>query len=336
METAHENAPARGDTVAGDGRANQQAEAFAAFCAAGLWPGVGRGLAARLTDAGVRGPHDVTLERLAGVHGVGRERVRRLVASFERAVPAYDVVELFVGTGTPVPLAGAARTALGDGAAGELRVDPWRLLAVPGIRPPQADHFAKRLLSGPVSPADPRRGRALVAYLLARAARDGHTVQPPATLGRALRAHAIEDPRGAIEAALDDGSVVAFESYEKPEQEADEPRTLLGLGRLAMAEESLAEGLIRLRATAEPLGDPDDRADDEDGLDDAQREAVSAVARHGVSVLTGGPGTGKSRAVAAVVALAHSCDKRVALAAPTGRAAKRLEELTGAEATTLH
>ena len=60
------------------------------------------------------------------------------------------------------------------------------------------------------------------------------------------------------------------------------------------------------------------------------------MADHGVSVLAGGPGTGKSRTVAAVVSLAAERGLRVALAAPTGRAAKRLEELAGAPATTLH
>ena len=63
---------------------------------------------------------------------------------------------------------------------------------------------------------------------------------------------------------------------------------------------------------------------------------MRAVAGHGVSVLTGGPGTGKSRTVAAVVAMAADRGLAVALAAPTGRAAKRLEELTGAPATTVH
>jgi exodeoxyribonuclease V alpha subunit len=72
------------------------------------------------------------------------------------------------------------------------------------------------------------------------------------------------------------------------------------------------------------------------GLDPAQREAVQAVAAHGVVVLHGGPGTGKSRTVAAVVDLARARRKRIALAAPTGRAAKRLEELAGEEAVTLH
>ena len=71
-------------------------------------------------------------------------------------------------------------------------------------------------------------------------------------------------------------------------------------------------------------------------LDEAQRSAVEHALRAGVSVLTGGPGTGKSRTVAALVALAERAGRSVALAAPTGRAAKRLEELCGAPASTLH
>ena len=115
------------------------------------------------------------------------------------------------------------------------------------------------------------------------------------------------------------------------------PGTLLALTQYAIAEESVAEGLQRLAATAEPITGTPAAADGADAeLDDRQRAAVEAVAEHGVSVLTGGPGTGKSRTVAAVVALAAESGLRVALAAPTGRAAKRLEELAGAPATTLH
>jgi exodeoxyribonuclease V alpha subunit len=115
------------------------------------------------------------------------------------------------------------------------------------------------------------------------------------------------------------------------------PGTLLALTQYAIAEESVAEGLQRLTATAEPITGTPAAADGADAeLDDRQRAAVEAVAEHGVSVLTGGPGTGKSRTVAAVVALAAESGLRVALAAPTGRAAKRLEELAGAPATTLH
>ena len=111
---------------------------------------------------------------------------------------------------------------------------------------------------------------------------------------------------------------------------------MLALARYAMAEDAVAEGVQRLAALAEPvpgaaglvLGDEDNP------IDEAQQQAVRVAAEHGVSVLTGGPGTGKSRTIAAVAAMAAGCGLRLALAAPTGRAARRLAELAGAPATT--
>ena len=106
--------------------------------------------------------------------------------------------------------------------------------------------------------------------------------------------------------------------------------------RYAMAEDAVAEGLARLLATARPIATPEGTTSVTGGLDPAQREAVQQIAEHGVVVLHGGPGTGKSRTVAAVVQLAKARHLRIALAAPTGRAAKRLEELTDTTASTLH
>jgi exodeoxyribonuclease V alpha subunit len=161
--------------------------------------------------------------------------------------------------------------------------------------------------------------------LLARAARDGHTVMPLETVQAALNGFEAGDPVAVVAAALEDGRVVALED-----------EALLALARYAIAEDAIAEGLARLTATASPLCKPEDCAGFVEGLDAEQAEAVQGVAAHGVSVLTGGPGTGKSRTVSAVVALANAMDARLALAAPTGRAAKRLEELAGEEAVTLH
>ena len=259
---------------------------------------------------------------------------------------------------------------LGRTAQDQLREDPWRLLALPQIRPDQADWFARKLLGGQASPQDQRRGRALVSYLLTRAARDGHTAVPAGVIAGALARFRIEDPAAAIAAAVDDGGVLPFEADPGEGLTGDEPDggdgddggdggddaevapagILLALARYAMAEETVAEGLQRLAALAEPLepgpeADPGPEAEGRDpaagpapaaDLDAAQQAAVRAVAGHGVSVLTGGPGTGKSRTVAAVVAMAAERGLRVALAAPTGRAAKRLEELTGAPAATVH
>lgn len=317
-------------------------DAFTAFCTAGLWPGLRPAVAERLPEAGITGPDDVTAERLSEVPGIAPGRAERLVGDFARARPAYDVVEMLLPADLPPRLAASAVDMLGEGAAAELRADPWRLLGTGQLRPERADAFARQVLGSEVASADVRRGRALVAYLLARAARDGHTVQPAARIGRVLAGYGVDDPAGAIDAALDDGAVLAVADEEAESQgsaadeDADGESGLLGLARHLLAEDSIAEGTTRLAATAGRLCDPDDVESSAEELDEAQTGAVRAVAEHGVSVLTGGPGTGKSRTVAAVVELAHKHGQRIALAAPTGRAAKRLEELTGSPASTLH
>jgi exodeoxyribonuclease V alpha subunit len=322
---------------------------FGQFCAAGLWPGLGRTLAAQLPGAGITGPEQVSAARLQKLDGVGPKRAQRLAASFEDALPSYDAAEVLVSCRVPARYAAPAVGYLGKSAAIRLREDPWLLLSLPQIRPDQADWFARRLLGDQAHPQDPRRGRALVGYLLTRAARDGHTAVAADVILRSVARFRVDDPAAAVAAAVDDGSVIPFDEAES-EGTAGGSTVLLALARYALAEEAVAEGLTRLAATSEPLAGADavDQQpgagkagpDGTDGeaieLDEAQRGAVAAVAAHGVSVLAGGPGTGKSRTVAAVVSLAADQGLRVALAAPTGRAAKRLEELAGAPATTLH
>ncbi|MEP6463594.1 MAG: AAA family ATPase [Frankiaceae bacterium] len=300
-------------------------EVFAGFCAAGLWPGLGSTLAGRLADAGVLGPDDVGAARLATLPQVSAKRAERLAAAFADARAAYDVVTMLIAARLPARLAPGVVTVLGDDAAGRLRRDPWRLLEGAEARPEQADALAAVELDSP-SRGDPRRGAALAEYALRRAARDGHTAMPTGALRSVLAGMYVPNPVAAIEAALTEGRLVGYDEA-----------GLVALTRYATAERALAEGLARLVESAEPLCTADGAtAVVSDELDDAQAEAVRTVAAHGVCILTGGPGTGKSRTVAAVVALARSRGRRIALAAPTSRAAKRLEELSGEPAVTVH
>jgi exodeoxyribonuclease V alpha subunit len=173
---------------------------------------------------------------------------------------------------------------------------------------------------------------------LSRAARDGHTVVPDTVLTRALAGLDVPEPSAAVAAALDDGQVVEFPADVEVMVDGapSEPRSVLGLLRYAAAEEQVAAGLTRLAATADELATSQGAASVTEGLDPAQRDAVQQVVAHGVAVLHGGPGTGKSRTVAAITEFGRARGKHIALAAPTGRAAKRLEELSGEPATTLH
>jgi exodeoxyribonuclease V alpha subunit len=306
--------------------------AFEAFCEAGLWPGLARSLAAALPAAHINGPDDVTVDALTRIDSITRNRAEKLVKALAGAAPRLAVAELLFAASLSVRPAFGAVEQFGATAPELLREDPWRLLEVAGVDVRTADRFALATLEERPEKTDPRRGRAQVAYALGRAARDGHTVVPEATLVAALAGLDAPDPTAALTAATDEGRVLAFEEYD-----ADGAlHRLYGLERYAMAEEAVAEGIARLNASAQPFCTEDDASVSDDELDTAQRDAVIATALHGVTVLHGGPGTGKSRTVAAVVEMAARHGKDIALAAPTGRAAKRLEALTEHPATTLH
>jgi exodeoxyribonuclease V alpha subunit len=297
---------------------------FAAFADAGLWPGLGRTLAAQLAEHGITSPNDVLPSRLAKLPAVGLVRATRLVEAFAGAAERYDVVSLLVPAGLPPRLAFRALEALGPEAAARLEADPWRLLDLADVRLPEADRLARSVLGSDARADDPRRGVALVAHVLVRAARDGHTCLPADEVAAGVLSEGYAATEVALASALQDERVVATEDG------------LLSLTRYAMAEEAVADGIARLLATAMPLADAAAARAVQGQLDEVQTGAVALAMRHGVSVLTGGPGTGKSRTVAALVALARARRKHVGLAAPTGRAAKRLEELCDAPAMTLH
>ncbi len=135
-------------------------DVFGEFCAAGLWPGLGRKMAGQLAGAGITGPALVTAERLELIDGVSGDRAAWLAAAFAGARPCYETAQLLAACQVPARFAGPAVAMLGRTARDQLREDPWRLLALPQIRPDQADWFARKLLGSQASPQDPaaRRG----------------------------------------------------------------------------------------------------------------------------------------------------------------------------------
>jgi exodeoxyribonuclease V alpha subunit len=348
-------APDRTNSRAGDHASRQastadETEVFDAFCAAGLWPLLGKTVAARLPAAGIRRPDDVTEAALTAVDGISGTRAAKLATAFDQARPRYDVVAMLVPAGLPARLAFGVTAALGPGAAGQLADDPWRLLDAGDADLAGADRLARFL---GVDRSAPGRGPAVLVHLLTLAARAGDTAATRTALMNGARSRGVPDPAASLDLAVDAGRIEPAEDLgltdaqngsaedgpgdSAPEHDAasaGEGERLYALPRYAMAETALADGLVRLIATAEPIGEADTLGIR--GLDDEQRAAVAAALEHGVSLLTGGPGTGKSRTVAAVVELATARGCRVALAAPTGRAAKRLEELGDAPAMTLH
>ncbi|MFB7104110.1 helix-hairpin-helix domain-containing protein [Streptomyces hydrogenans] len=201
------------------------------------------------------------------------------------------VREVLARGGAPETLAGQVAAALGEQAAEALTEDPWRLLAVTGVRPEQADGFARALLGGACGPDDPRRAVALTVWLLDRAALQGHTALTLDEVAAGLARHEVPDPEKAVETAVSEGAVLVFQEEEpeeaEPEEDAEEGEAavardegpveppLLGLDRYALAEESLADGLARLVRTV--------TAEEWDG-----GELERAVGGHGLVLHTGG------------------------------------------------
>ncbi|MFK4186139.1 helix-hairpin-helix domain-containing protein [Streptomyces sparsogenes] len=181
----------------------------------------------------------------------------------DNAPGAAEVRRVLAEGGAPESLAGAVVAALGEGAAEALREDPWQLLAVPGVRPDQADGFARALLGPSCGPGDERRAQALTVWLLERAALEGHTALESSALRAGLAKLSVPDPDAGLRSAIADGRVLVFQdALDTPgaarpatgdgdgDGEDEQPvRVLLGLDRFALAEESLADGLARLAST---------------------------------------------------------------------------------------
>ncbi|MFF9478975.1 helix-hairpin-helix domain-containing protein [Streptomyces sp. NPDC014733] len=198
------------------------------------------------------------------------------------------VRQVLAAGGAPEALAGKAAEVLGERAGEVLREDPWQLLAVPGVRPEQADTFARALLGAACGPGDERRAVALVGWLLEQAALAGHSALEASALREALARRAVPDPDEALQLALAEGAALVFQdaldtpatARPAPEDEEETPvRVLLGLDRYAMAEESVADGLARLLSTCEAAGDgePDTPGTEAEETEQAGPEAVEAA-----------------------------------------------------------
>ncbi|WP_461032309.1 helix-hairpin-helix domain-containing protein [Streptomyces mayteni] len=252
-------------------------------------------------------------------------------AAGERAPAPVSVPEglpaLLAAGGAPESLAGRVAAALGEGAERELRDDPWRLLAVEGVRPEQADGFARALLGADSTPEDERRTRALTGWLLERAALTGHTALPMEAVAERLAAHGVPDPEAAVRDAVEAGTVLAFQDREErpaagrggDDEEEPQVRVLLGLDRCALAEESLADGLSRLRGTFGGPGDADWPAAAGAAPSPSAGELVRAVADAALVAHTGGEAARAEPA--ALVAAALELGLRVCAAShvPAGR-----------------
>ncbi|MCM2429358.1 exodeoxyribonuclease V [Streptomyces sp. RKAG337] len=266
-----------------------------------------------------------------------RERAEREPVRLARVPVVYDpaaveaVRAVLAEGGAPAELAEPAVAALGERAAQALREDPWQVLSLAGVRVEHADGFARALLGGECGPDDERRVRALVVWLLERAAEQGHTALESSVLRTALEKQSVSGAEEGLSAAIAEGRVLVFQDAEdvpgaKPAatEEGDEGppvRLLLGLDRYALAEESLADGLDRLLKTFEG----DDLDWESAAAATSSPSAAALVRAAAVSGLVTHTGGEAARAEpAALVAAARELGLRAYAAAYTAEGRRRL------------
>jgi exodeoxyribonuclease V alpha subunit len=272
---------------------------------------------------------------LREVKGIGPKRIQRIRESWLEQKAVRDIMVFLqshgVGTGRAVRI----YKTYGDQAVEMVRTNPYRLATdIWGIGFQTADELAGRL---GIDRKSPLRARAALRYILQQLSQEGHVAYPEAAVMEKT-AELTQIPKEILADAVEQERL-AGDLVREPNAE----ELLLYLKPLFLAELGVARNLARLNQGEGPLPDLNlDTAiawvEKKMGLELAasQRDAIRQATHSKVLVITGGPGVGKTTIVRGILEIFSARKQRVALCAPTGRAAKRLTETSGREAKTIH
>jgi exodeoxyribonuclease V alpha subunit len=316
------------------------------YLGSGLIKGVGPVMAARIVAA--FGEATLTLidadpARLRQVPGIGPVRAQRIAAAWVEQCHIREVMAALQGFGLSTSLAVRIYKQFGEASGRILSKTPYRLAReVWGIGFKTADTIARAV---GIAPDAPERLQAGVVHALSAAADQGHTLVPEEDLllqAADLLSVSLPTLQQAMDALVESAEVVVATRQDTPDR-------LIALLPFARAEAGLAARLQTLAATGNhsraaqlfttvswPVAFDWLAERHKLQLAPEQETAVRMALTSPVSILTGGPGTGKTHTLRALLTLARAKGLRCIQAAPTGRAAKRMTEATGLPAGTLH
>ena len=308
------------------------------FLASGLIRGIGPVLAARIVGRFGAGTIEIlagTAERLKEVEGVGSVKLREIKKSWAEHQDIRDLIIFLQEHDVSTNLATKIYRQYGDRSFTVLRTNPYQLcLDIWGIGFKTADQIALKL---GLDPASIERVKAYILYILEKDNEQGHIFSLASGV-REKCASDLEVELQKADAALDE--LLRNKSVVREELGAD---AALYLPFFYEAQEEVARAIHKLAEF--PCGPPDIdlgqaiAATEKDlgfTFSALQNQAIRQSFEKKILVITGGPGTGKTTIIRAVVDIFQKWGRDVLLAAPTGRAAKRLSETTGREARTIH
>jgi exodeoxyribonuclease V alpha subunit len=318
-----------------------------------LGSGLIKGIGPRLAERIVRQFKEETFEiieqnpeRLIEVPGIGTDRTNRITTAWQEQKQIKEIMVFLHGHGVSTNLAVKIYKTYGDSALTIVQNNPYQLERdIYGVGFKTADRIAQAL----GLPADhPSRIEAGIVFALNEMINEGHVYTPRELLAQ----HAVEllevSPE-LISPALDrlaqDDRIrpelvpLSGKKENKTSQGMSESQAMYGtpviyLTPLYFGEKGVAERLKALAGTT--AGAINQPLFSVENLSDEQQAAIQMALTQPLSILTGGPGTGKTTCLKALIVTLAAQHKRFALASPTGRAAKRLSEATGYPASTIH
>lgn len=310
-------------------------EGIRAFLASGRVKGVGPATAERLVKAFGLSTFEVMEhepERLTEIRGIGRKSAAKIAQSWAKQRSIQRIVVFLASHGVSTGIAVRLHRRYGPAAVSVVRDNPYRLAEeVWGVGFLTADRIARSL---GLDVDAPERLAAGVVYALGEASLDGHTLLPRDELVERA-ASLLDRPRAevaeVVRALAGRGAIVSLDdgwSFALPRLDRAEAAVAGGIARVLAGSPRVADSLERDVARYERKAQIE--------LAEGQRRALNMALTRPLAVITGGPGTGKTTLVRGLVQVLERWGDQVLLAAPTGRAARRLEEATGRPARTIH
>jgi exodeoxyribonuclease V alpha subunit len=312
-------------------------EGMERYLASGAVPGIGPVTASRIVEhfgGKTIEVLDSEPELLRSVAGISAKRLEVIKDSWSQQRKVREIALFLQDHGISVALAGALHSKYGDDAIAIVMADPYKLARdIRGIGFRTADDIGKRI---GVSPRSLSRYVAGLRHVLSEAADEGHVFLPRTELFR--RASQL------LTVAIPELEPALLESLQHADTVLDSDRVYLA--PFFRAESGAAQMIRELNSTPSSLT-LDRRFQVEDAVATAagaqglalaskQIEAVVQALRRKVSILTGGPGTGKTSTLRTIISVLDGAEISFCLCAPTGRAAKRVAETTGRPASTIH
>lgn len=313
-------------------------EGIEKYLGSGMIKGIGPHFARKLVKAFSADVFEViehTPERLLTLPGIGKKRLERVTSAWAEQKVIREIMVFLQSHGVGTSRAVRIYKTYGEQAIEKVRENPYRLaLDIHGIGFKTADTLAQKL---GIARDAVMRAQAGVRHVLQEWSNDGHCAAARETLSTMavnlleISAPVIEE---GITAELAAGNLIA--------ETLDQQETLF-LTPLYRAEVGCANHLLRLNQGTPPWGAIDAQkaipwVEAHTGLtlSASQRAAIAVALQHKVTVITGGPGVGKTTLMNSILKILTAKHINIALCAPTGRAAKRLAESTGLAATTVH